>query len=141
MLAHSGWNNGGTRRQEELSECISLCQDVIANSGATLLEDFEQLFMPQYNDNEETLLAMRWASPITGGWGELNALVSDLSFSDVCDVNCWGNDMHGSIDMMDLFNEEPGDSMRLRATFFTEDRHYDYIKSAHGGYTYDKKWF
>ncbi|MBP3775698.1 MAG: RagB/SusD family nutrient uptake outer membrane protein [Prevotella sp.] len=141
LLAHSGWNNGGMRRQEELSECISLCQDVIANSGATLLEDFEQLFMPQYNDNEETLLAMRWASPITGGWGELNALVSDLSFSDVCDVNCWGNDMHGSIDMMDLFNEEPGDSMRLRATFFTEDRHYDYIKSAHGGYTYDKKWF
>ncbi len=141
LLAHSGWNNGGTRRQDELAECISLCEDVIANSGAKLLPDFEQLFIPRYNDNEETLLAMRWASPITGGWGEKNALVSDLSFSDVCDVNCWANDLNGTIDMMNLFNEEPGDSLRLRATFFTENRHYSYIKSAHGGYTYDKKWF
>lgn len=140
LLARSGWNKGGMRDQADLDECIALCQDVIKNSGAGLMEDFEQLFIPRFNDNKETLLAMRWASPITGSWGERNALVSDLSFPDVCDVSCWGNDVHASKDMMDLFNQELSDSIRLRATFFTENRHYSYIKSAQGGYTYEKKW-
>lgn len=140
LLARSGWNKGGTRDAADLSECIALCEDVIDNSGARLI-DYEDLFKYQHNDNEETLLAMKWASPITGNWGERNALLSDLSFSDVCDVNCWGNDLCASVDMLELYNQEPKElNKRLKATFFTEDVHYDYIKSASGGFTYEKKW-
>lgn len=139
LLAQSGWNKGGTRDETILKECIALCEDVIDNSGATLI-DYENLFKYQYNDNDETLLAMKWASPITGSWGECNALLSDLSFSDVCDVNCWGGSWVASADMIELYNQELQDKKRLKATFFTYDTHYDYIKSASGGYTYDKKW-
>lgn len=140
LLAHSGWNNGGVRRQEELDECISLCEDVIDNSGATLMEDYAELFRYQNNNNSETLLAMQWADPLLGGWGERNALLSDLSFSDVCDVNCWGNNLQPGVDMIDFFNEGVVGTERWYATFFTEDAYYPYIKSQHGGYTYNKKW-
>ncbi len=140
LLARSGWNKGGTRDQADLDECIELCRDVIENSGASLI-DYEDLFKYQFNDNAETLLAMKWASPITGGWGECNAILSDVSFSEVCDVNCWGGNLAASIDMLQLYNDEPAEkNKRLKATFFTEGCHYDYIKSAHGGYTYTKKW-
>lgn len=139
LLAQSGWNKGGTRDEDILDECISLCEEVIDKSGASLI-DYENLFKYQYNNNEETLLAMKWASPVTGSWGETNALLSDLSFSDVCDVNCWGGSWVASADMIELYNQELKDKKRLKATFFTYDTHYDYIKSASGGYTYDKKW-
>ncbi len=140
LLAHSGWNKGGSRDESELAECITLCEDVIDHSGASLMDDFEQLFRSQNNNNSETLFAMQWADPLVGEWGECNALLSDISFSDVCDVNCWGNNIQASVDMIKMFNEDPADSIRLRATFFTEGRHYDYIKSASGGYTYNKRW-
>lgn len=140
LLAHSGWNKGGTRDQSELDECIRLCEDVIDNSGATLMEDYHELFRYQNNNNSESLFAMQWADPLQGGWGERNALLSDLSFGDVCDVNCWGNNLQPSVDMIDYFNQGVVGTERWFATFFTEDVYYPYIKSAHGGYTYDKKW-
>lgn len=140
LLAHSGWNKGGTRDQDELDECIRLCEDVIDNSGASLMEDYHELFRYQNNNNCESLFAMQWADPLMGNWGERNALLSDLSFGDVCDVNCWGNNLQPSIDMIEYFNQGVVGEERWFATFFTEDVYYPYIKSAHGGYTYDKKW-
>lgn len=140
LLAHSGWNRGGQRDQAELDECIALCEDVIDNSGATLMDDYAELFRYQNNNNCESLFAMQWADPLLGGWGERNALLSDLSFSDVCDVNCWGNNLQPSIDMIEFFNQGVIGEERWFATFFTEDAYYPYIKSQHGGYTYNKKW-
>lgn len=139
LLAHSGWDCT-TRDQKELDECISLCEDVIDNSGAGLLEDYHELFRYQNNNSIESLYAMQWADPLVGGWSETNALVSDLSFSDVCDVNCWGNNLQPSLDMIDYYNQGAFGDERWKATFFTEDFHYDYLKSQSGGYTYDKKW-
>ena len=139
LLARSGWDNGGTRDEADLAECIRLCEEVIDKGGYSLI-NYEDLFKPQHNDNAETLLAMKWASPLSGGWGEMNAILSDISFSDVCDVNCWGGNLSPSLDMVMLYNQEPKDKIRLKATFFYEDAYYDYIKSASGGYTYDKKW-
>lgn len=140
LLAHSGWNKGGQRDQSELDECIALCEDVIDNSGAALMDDYAELFRYQNNNNCESLFAMQWADPLLGGWGERNALLSDLSFSDVCDVNCWGNNVQPSIDMIEYFNQGVVGEERWYATFFTEDAYYPYIKSQHGGYTYNKKW-
>lgn len=139
LLAHSGWNKG-SRDESELAECISLCEDVIDNSGAYLMDDYAELFRYQNNNNPESLFAMQWADPLLGNWGECNALLSDLSFSDVCDVNCWGNNLQPSIDMIDYFNQGVIGTERWFATFFTENAYYPYIKSQRGGYTYDKKW-
>ncbi|MDR0865484.1 MAG: RagB/SusD family nutrient uptake outer membrane protein [Candidatus Symbiothrix sp.] len=138
LLAQSGWNKG-TRDQAILDECISICEDIIDHSGAGLI-DYEDLFKMQYNNSKESLFAMQWALPPSGGWGSRNSLISDLSWADVCDVNCWGESLMASLDMIEIYNEDPKDTKRLKANFFYEDAYYDYIKSDEGGYTYDKKW-
>ncbi|MBQ3878550.1 MAG: RagB/SusD family nutrient uptake outer membrane protein [Prevotella sp.] len=140
LLAQSGWNKGGTRDEQTLKRVVSLCDEVINSGTYALLDDYENLFRPQYNDNSETILAMRWADPLVGGWGTVNALVATLTFAEVTDVAAWGGNLSATPDMIDYYNEEPADSFRLRATFFTQNRHYDYIRSDEGGYTYKKKW-
>jgi hypothetical protein len=42
--------------------------------------------------------------------------------------------------MIDLYNEDPADSIRRDATFFTPNEYYKYIKAADGGYTYAHNW-
>ena len=144
LLAQSGWDAASTsdhsRDEATLREVITLCNEVIGCGQYQLMDNYEDLFKAQQNDNPETVLAMRWADPSTGSWGAMNALYSDLAFQDVTDVNVWGGNVSASIDMLDLYNEDPADSIRRDATFFTQNEHYSYIKAAEGGYTYTKKW-
>lgn len=144
LLAQSGWNTSSTQDHQRdasiLNRVVSLCDEVINCGQYRLLENYENLFRPQYNNNEETLLAMRWADPLLGEYASNNNLISDLAWSDVTDVNCWGGSLHASVDMLDYYNEEPADSFRLRANFFTPGRYYSYIWSEKGGYTYNVNW-
>ena len=145
LLAQSGWNKGGTRDQATLDRVVALCNEVINCGQYQLLDNYEDLFKVENNacytdNNKETLLALRWADPLSGNWGEVNTHISDLAWSDVCDVGVWGGSLHASVDMIELYNKEPKDSFRLRATFFTPGRNYDYILKDRGGYTYDKNW-
>ena len=126
LLAQSGWNNGGTRDQATLNQVVNLCDDVIKHGPYTLLDDYENLWKYSYNDNQETMLAMRWADPLVGDWGTMNANYSDLAWSGISDVNVWGG-IYASVDMLDYYNEEPADSFRLRATFFSPGRYYSYL--------------
>lgn len=154
LLAQSGWNQS-QRDETILAEVVSLCNDVINNGPYRLMDDYEDLWKYANNDNQETILAMRWADPLTGEWGAMNANYSDLAWSGISDVNVWGGS-YASIDMIDLYNEEPGDSIRLRATFFSPGRYYDYIDTGNAlvkasdktaengypqpsGYVYNKK--
>ena len=139
LLAQSGWNKG-QRDEATLRRVVSLCDEVINCGQYKLLDNYENLFRPQFNDNEETLLAMRWADPLLGEYASSNNLISDLAWSDVTDVNCWGGSLHASVDMINYYNEEPADSFRLRGTFFTPGRYYSYIWSEKGGYTYNTNW-
>ena len=139
LLAQSGWNKG-QRDEAILSRVVALCDEVINCGQYKLLDNYENLFRPQFNDNEETLLAMRWADPLLGEYASSNNLISDLAWSDVTDVNCWGGSLHASVDMINYYNEEPADSFRLRGTFFTPGRYYSYIWSEKGGYTYKTNW-
>lgn len=144
LLAQSGWDVSSTidhtRDEATLKEVVSLCDEVINSGQYSLMNDYEDLFKAQNNDNSETILAMRWADPNTGTWGSLNALYSDICFSEVTDVNVWGGSLIASTDMIDLYNEDPSDSIRIRGTFFTPGSYYSYIKQAEGGYTYDHNW-
>ena len=139
LLAQSGWNKG-QRDEAILSRVVALCDEVINCGQYKLLDNYENLFRPQFNDNEETLLAMRWADPLLGEYASSNNLISDLAWSDVTDVNCWGGSLHASVDMINYYNEEPADSFRLRGTFYTPGRYYRYIWSEKGGYTYKTNW-
>ena len=42
--------------------------------------------------------------------------------------------------MIDYYNQEPGDSIRRRASFFTQNSNYSYIRADEGGYTYKSKY-
>ena len=144
LLAQSGWDNTAkgdhSRDEATLREVVTLCDEVINCGQYSLMAEYEDLFKAQNNDNPETILAMRWADPNTGEWGAMNALYSDLAFPEVTDVNVWGGALHASIDMIDLYNEDPADSIRRDATFFTPNEYYKYIKAADGGYTYAHNW-
>ena len=146
LLAQSGWalfsdvKGDHERNESMLAEVVQLCDEVINCGQYKLMDNYEDLFKAQNNDNSETLLAMRWADPNSGEWGAMNALYSDLAFPEVTDVNVWGGSLHASVDMIDLYNEDPKDSIRRDATFFTPNKHYSYIKAADGGYTYAHNW-
>lgn len=144
LLAQSGWNDAAKgdhdRNTSILAEVVELCDEVINCGQYSLMDSYEDLFKAQHNDNSETILAMRWADPNSGEWGAMNALYSDLAFPEVTDVNVWGGSLHASVDMIDLYNEDPADSIRRDATFFTPNEYYSYIKAADGGYTYAHNW-
>jgi len=144
LLAQSGWDKSAKgdheRNAATLKEVVSLCDEVINCGQYHLMSDYADLFKAQNNDNEETLLAMRWADPNTGEWGAMNATYSDLAFPEVSDVNVWAGNLTPSTDMIDLYNEDPADSIRRKATFFGPGDHYDYIKKSEGGYTYNHNW-
>lgn len=143
LLAQSGWSSAKgdhSRDDKILQEVVTLCDEVINCGQYSLLPNYEDLFKAQNNDNSETILAMRWADPNTDEWGTRNALYSDLAFPEVTDVNVWGGALVASVDMIDIYNEEPADSARINATFFTPNHHYSYIKKAEGGYTYAHNW-
>jgi len=152
LLADSGWGVP-TRDQSELNECISLCEDVIDNSGASLMPHYDDLFKYQYcgftpggpNTNPECLFALMWADPTipssaSGIYGAQNSLYSDLAWSEVTDVQAWGNNLCASQDMMDIYNQDPTDTVRMKATFFLPNSYYSYIHSQHGGFTYNHTW-
>lgn len=160
LLAYSGWNKGGTRDENMLAEVVDLCDDVINNGSYALMDDYADLFKYEHNNfsmlNSETVLAMRWADPLTAVWGEMSANYSDLAWSGSSDVNVWGG-IYATPDMLDLYNEDISDSIRFQATFFLPGVYYDYIDtgnelvkskdktSANGypqasGYVYSKKY-
>lgn len=144
LLAQSGWEEGSTtdhqRNETTLKEVKKLCDEVINSGQYSLMNNYEDLFKAQNNDNSETVLAMRWASPNSGEWGAMNATYSDLAFSEVTDVKVWGGNLSPSCDMIDYYNEDPADSIRRKATWFSPNCYYSYIKKADGGYTYKHNW-
>ena len=144
LLARSGWGkNNGPRDAADLAECISICEEIIDKSGLQLMDKYENLFKYQYNLNPESLYAMRWV--YGDSWGDKNTLLSDLTwpaFMGDDDINVWGLSFCASVDMIELYNEEPWNREynRRKATFFIPGEHYDYLWSAHGGYDYTEDY-
>ncbi len=132
-LARSGWNNGGVRDQADLDKACELCADVCNNCGLKLY-DYANLYKYKHNNNEESLLAVQ-VVPL-GEWGTQNPLLSDLAFSSevVGGVGAWGS-ARGTIDILEQY--EPGDKIRLKATYMINGAHYDELCIKDGGYTYE----
>lgn len=159
LLALSGWNKTN-RDSAMLNEVVRLCNDVIENGPYSLMENYEDLFRYEYNNfstqNSETVLCMRWADPLIGEWGTMNANISDLAWSGSSDISVWGG-IYASVDMLDMYNEDISDSIRFHATFCTPGAYYSYMDSGNdlvkaadktpakgypqaSGYVYDKKF-
>lgn len=148
LLAQSGWVEGSTtdhsRNEQTLRRVVDLCNEVIYNGPYSLMDNYDDLFQPANNDNSETILALRWADPTTGGWGNTNAFYSSLAPSFVStdprgnnanSVTTWGS-ISASPDMIDVYNEDPSDTIRRNSTFFIPGTYYGDIWKTYGGMQY-----
>lgn len=59
LLAQSGWNKS-TRDEATLQQVVDLCDEVIGCGQYSLLSNYENLFIYDYKDNAEQILALRW---------------------------------------------------------------------------------
>ena len=143
LLAQSGWGKS-SRDEATLKRVVELCNEVINCGQYQLLDNYENLFLYDYQDNAEQILALRWPDPLVltdqTRWGNGNTLVATLTSGDMSDVGGWGGNLSASPDMIDLYNEDPEDIYRRRATFFTPGCYYDNFHRDEGGYTYQKNW-
>ncbi|MBV7532015.1 RagB/SusD family nutrient uptake outer membrane protein [Chitinophaga sp. sic0106] len=123
-LTRAGLNQSGTRVQLDLDSAAILADDVIKNSGASLMENYEDLFLTASNNNSESLFALQWK--YDGDWGTQNSVQAFLAFSPAITgfSDGWGGDIGASYDQLKLYS--PNDKRR-KATFMFPGDHYSYI--------------
>ncbi|WP_119080554.1 RagB/SusD family nutrient uptake outer membrane protein [Chitinophaga alhagiae] len=114
----------GTRNQADLDSAAKYALDVIENSGARLMTNYEDLFLMKNNNNTESLFALQWK--YDGDWGTQNSVQAFLAYgSEITGFgDGWGGDLGGSLDMLKMYT--PADK-RLKATFMLPGTHYSYI--------------
>lgn len=126
-LTRSGVGSNGTRRQSDLDSARYFAQRAIDNSGAALMQNYEDLFMTKNNNNSESMFALQWK--YDGGYGVGNSVQAFLGFGSSITgfSDGWGGDVGASKYIMDKY--EPADKRR-KATFMYPGDHYSYIHQA-----------
>lgn len=128
----------GSRNQTDLDSAAYFAKRVIDNSGASLMEDYEDLFKMANNNNEETLAALQWTynAGQAGAWGAQNSVQAFLAFgSEITGFgDGWGGDIGASKWMLDLYEDYTFDTRR-KATFMFPGDHYPYITQVPAGGT------
>lgn len=86
-------SSGGIRNQTFLDSAKYYAQDVINNSGKSLLPNYRNLFLYNYNNNNESLFELQWVySP--GSYGTGNSTPSYLAYSSTIENgDGWGGDL------------------------------------------------
>lgn len=123
FLTRSGVGQNLNRRQIDLDSARFYAKEVIDNSGASLLPDYNDLFMMKNNNNKESLFALQWV--YNGAWGTQNTVQAQLAFSPTITgfSDGWGT---SSPSLDQLYRYEPDDKRR-KATFMYYGDHYSYI--------------
>ncbi len=121
---------GGTRNQTFLDSAAYYSKRVIDNSGASLMNNYEDLFKTANNNNVETLAALQWVynAGQAGAWGAQNSVQAFLAFgSEITGFgDGWGGDIGASKWMLDLYDDLVFDERR-KGTFMFPGDHYPYI--------------
>lgn len=114
----------GSRNQSDLDSAAWYANDVIVNSGAALMSNYEDLFMMKNNNNPESLFALQWK--YDGDWGTQNSVQAFLAFgSEITGFgDGWGGDLGASLDQLQLYRI---DDKRRKGTFMFPGDHYSYI--------------
>lgn len=131
-------NGAGPRNQSFLDSAKFYAEDVIKNSGASLLTNYADLFLFPYDNNAESLFSLQWAySP--GAWGTQNSAPAYLAYSpDIANGDGWGGDKGATFWMMSQYDgftlNATGDTLRgrtldqrLKATFMLPGASYPEI--------------
>ena len=114
----------GSRNQSDLDSAAWYANDVIVNSGAALMSNYEDLFLTKNNNNPESLFALQWK--YDGDWGTQNSVQAFLAFgSEITGFgDGWGGDLGASLDQLQLYRI---DDKRRKGTFMFPGDHYSYI--------------
>jgi hypothetical protein len=123
FLIRSGVGQNLNRRQLDLDSARFYAKEVIDNSGAALVPDYNDLFMMKNNNNKESLFALQWV--YNGAWGTQNTVQAQLAFSPSITgfLDGWGT---SSPSLDQLYRYETNDKRR-KATFMYYGDHYSYI--------------
>ncbi len=144
----------GTLNKDDLTKAAEYSDDVIKNSGRTLLASYEDIFRGSKNASDESLFAWRWT--VGAHWTCQNTLQSDLA-PDGFDENgdCWGGYGGPSVDLMDAFGISPAidpskridKDIRRKATIMMAGDTYSYfwrdhtMKNNKKGFSYLQFWY
>lgn len=123
-LTRAGVGQSGTRNQMDLDSAAWYAKDVILNSGASLMPNYEDLFLTKNNNNSESLFSLQWK--YDGDWGTQNSVQAFLAFSSEITGfgDGWGGDLGASYDLLKQYT--PADKRR-KGTFMFPGDHYTYI--------------
>jgi hypothetical protein len=126
-LTRAGVGGSGTRKQTDLDSAAWFAKDVISNSGATLMSNYEDLFLMKNNNNSESLFALQWK--YDGDWGTQNSVQAFLAYgSEITGFgDGWGGDLGASYDMLKRYS---ANDKRRKGTFMFPGDHYTYIHQA-----------
>ncbi len=131
------------RNQTFLDSAKYYAQDVIQNSGKTLLSDYSALFKFPYDNNAESLFELQWVYA-PGQYGSQNSTPSYLNFSnDIANGDGWGGDKGATWWMLSQYDgiAASGDTMlrgrtldqRLKATYMLPGASYPEITQTLNG--------
>ncbi len=131
-------SNGGVRNQAFLDSAKYYAQRVIANSHASLLNNYADLFKYPYDNNAESLFELQWVA-LSGdaGYGVGNSTPSYLNYSSDISVEGWGGDKGATWWMLSQYEgiTASGDTMlkgrtldqRLKASYMLPGASYPEI--------------
>ncbi len=124
--------SGGTRNQVFLDSAKYYAKRVIEQSGAKLLDDYADLFLFPYDNNQESLFSLQWVFSGPDAWGTQNSTPAYLHYSnDICNGDGWGGDKGATLWMLEQYDGlmENGRTLdqRLKATFMLPGFHYPEI--------------
>jgi hypothetical protein len=84
-------NGTGARNQLYLDSAKYYAEDVIKNSGASLLKNYSDLFLFPYDNNAESLFSLQWVYSGPNDWGTQNSAPAYLAYSpDIANGDGWG---------------------------------------------------
>jgi hypothetical protein len=134
-------NGSGPRDQSFLDSAKFYAEDVIKNSGASLMTKYSDLFLFPYDNNPESLFSLQWVfSP--GAWGTQNSAPAYLAYSpDIANGDGWGGDKGATFWMMKQYEGFTANAtddtlkgrtldQRLKATFMMPGASYPEITQA-----------
>jgi hypothetical protein len=106
-------------------------EDVITNSGLTLMENYSDLFLIENNNNEESLFALQW---MKGRYAIGSSRNANWARSSLIADQQWGGGKGVTYDFM---QDVESVDKRRSAIYMTLGDYYPEINKANGGYTYN----
>ncbi|MFT4152971.1 RagB/SusD family nutrient uptake outer membrane protein [Parafilimonas sp.] len=140
-------SSGGVRNQQFLDSAKYYAQEVITQSGKSLLSDYDDLFIYPYDNNNESLFELEWVfTGGTGTYGLGNSVIDQISPNTDLALNNWGGGYSATwwlLAQYDGFSLQSDGSLkgrtldqRLKATFLLPGFEYDEILSTSTGTAY-----